>query len=108
MKSELRMMWCLVAFDLPSVTTDEQRQYRQFKSTLESIGFERLQFSIYTRFCPSRSKEKSVRQSVIEAVPPEGTVRIMSFTDKQFKQTDRIVGGTRKESSDPPDQIDLL
>ena len=48
-----RIMWLIVMFDLPTVKTEERRDYQLFHKYLLADGFSMMQYSIYMRFCAS-------------------------------------------------------
>jgi len=102
------MMWLLVMFDLPSVTSEAKKIYRQFKTSLEKMGFQRIQYSVYARFCPSRDDARKHSRRVEKALPEKGNVRVLKFTDKQWKRMDVFVGGDEKEAKDPPTQTQMF
>ena len=54
-----RIMWLVVMFDLPVATKIERKLATQFRNNLLDMGFEMMQFSVYTKFCSSKSKAVS-------------------------------------------------
>lgn len=52
--NQLRCMWVLVFFDLPTETKKERKVAAKFRKDLLNDGFSMFQFSIYLRFCASR------------------------------------------------------
>lgn len=88
----------LCLFDLPMETAQEKRSYRLFRKRLIEYGFVMLQFSIYYRVCPNRSFAEKYKQKLQKAFLPEGNVRLLCVTEKQFEDMVLIVGGkTRQE-----------
>jgi CRISPR-associated endoribonuclease cas2 len=85
-------------FDLPMETPKEQRIYRQFRKELISCGFEMLQFSVYYRTCPNRSYANKFYKRIQSCNLPDGNVRILAVTEKQFSEMVLVTGGkTRQE-----------
>ena len=44
-----RFMRIIVMFDLPTATTEDKREYLHFRTGLIKLGFDMLQFSVYSR-----------------------------------------------------------
>jgi len=85
-------MRMLVFFDLPVVTRAERRAYVQFRRFLLNDGFDMIQFSVYGRILNGRDAEEKHMQRVIANLPPEGSVRVLSVTEKQFASMKLLVG----------------
>ncbi|WP_454920507.1 CRISPR-associated endonuclease Cas2 [Abiotrophia defectiva] len=96
MRYESMRLLCM--FDLPMETIQDKRVYRYFKKLLVEQGFERLQYSVYYRTCPNRSFASKFHKKLKEAIVPNGNIRLISVTEKQFEEMVLIVGGkTRQE-----------
>jgi CRISPR-associated protein Cas2 len=87
-----RFMRMLVFFDLPTVTRTERRAYAQFRRFLLNDGFDMIQFSVYGRILAGRDAEEKHLQRVIRNLPPEGSVRLLTVTEKQFGNMKLLVG----------------
>ena len=106
--SSYRIMWVLVMFDLPVKTSHDRRRYVQFRRKLLQDGFVRMQFSVYTRYCPSRENAEVHAQRVERFVPENGDVRSITITDKQYARM-RTYWGKRRRAPDPgPEQLLLF
>ncbi len=104
----VRAMWVVAMFDLPVETKDQRRSYRRFHDSLESLGFSRLQFSVYARPCPSPENAEYQVKRVKAQLPPEGEVRILSLTALQFSRMEIFHGKSEGELEKPPAQISLF
>lgn len=102
------MMWAMVMFDLPTDTKSARRQYALFRKTLLNNGFSQLQYSVYARPCPSKENLAVHTGRVKNAIPPEGEVRILEMTDKQFERMLVFWGKRRKMPETPPCQLELF
>ena len=80
-----RLMWLLVMFDLPTGTSHERKAASAFRNDLLDFGFEMVQFSVYAKFCGGEQRRKSILDNVQRAVPSDGKVDILTFTDKQYE-----------------------
>jgi CRISPR-associated protein Cas2 len=77
-------MRMLVFFDLPVVTKAERRAYTQFRRFLLNDGYDMLQFSVYGRILNGTDAEQKHFQRLLQNLPPEGSVRVLTVTEKQF------------------------
>jgi CRISPR-associated protein Cas2 len=106
--SGYRCMWVLAMFDLPVDTKKARKEYAIFRKRLLKDGFTMMQFSVYVRHCPSEENTAVHVARVERAVPPDGEVRILVFTDKQFERMRIFWGKMRKFPAPPPQQLELF
>ncbi len=106
--SEYRSMWLIAMFDVPVLTKTDRRRYARLRKALLRMGFSKLQLSVYARFCGSQDAGRSLRQRIRDLVPPEGHVRLLMLTDRQFGKMDVFIGPKRVSPEDPPQQIALF
>ena len=91
-KDTRRFMRMLVFFDLPVVTRAERRAYTLFRRFLLNDGYDMIQFSVYGRILNSRDDEEKHLQRVVDNLPPDGSVRLLTVTEKQFAGMKLLVG----------------
>jgi CRISPR-associated protein Cas2 len=101
-------MRLLVMFDLPTVTAQDRKNYRQFRKGLLKNGFYMLQESVYCRMVLNQSVENNVREAVKRIKPPDGFVMLLSVTERQFSKADFVVGNMRNDILDSDDRITIL
>ena len=85
-------MRMLVFFDLPVVTREERRAYSLFRKFLLNDGFDMIQFSVYGRILNGRDAEDKHMQRVVANLPPDGSVRVLVVTEKQYAGMKLLVG----------------
>jgi CRISPR-associated protein Cas2 len=85
-------MRMLVFFDLPVVTREERRAYTLFRRFLVNDGYDMLQFSVYGRILNGRDAEEKHYQRLVVNLPPEGSVRVLTVTEKQYASMKLLVG----------------
>jgi CRISPR-associated protein Cas2 len=90
MKYKIMRMLCM--FDLPVETDSEKRAYRIFRKNLMKEGFIMMQYSVYVRVCPSREYANRLESRIKKLVPPEGNVRLLCITEKQYSDMKLLVG----------------
>ncbi len=102
------IMWLFVFFDLPVTTKKERKLASAFRKDLLKEGFCMMQWSVYTRHCPS-SESADVHEKRIRAlVPDKGQVTIMRVTDKQYGNMVNLWGGSRTKNEKAPQQLELF
>ena len=106
--SGYRTMWIMVMFDLPTDSKEARRIYSRFRKSLKEDGFMMLQFSVYGRACPSEENLDVHIKRVKQKLPPEGQVRVLSFTDKQFARMQIFAGKKRLKTEDSTVQLEFF
>lgn len=101
-------MWLMVMFDLPTDTADSRRDYRLFREMLLHEGFVMLQFSVYARHMSSEENAEVHRARIRANLPPDGQVRMLLFTDKQFEKMEVFFGKIRRRTEEPPTQLTIF
>lgn len=87
-----RFMRLLVFFDLPVVTKAERRAYTVFRRFLINDGYDMIQFSVYGRILNGNDALQKHYNRLVAHLPPEGSVRCLSVTEKQFASMKLLVG----------------
>ncbi len=106
--SGYRCMWIIVMFDLPTATKTARRQYTRFRSILLKDGYAQMQYSVYYRHCASKENTSVHAERIKKALPPDGEVRILTITDKQFERMEVFWGKKRTKSETAPVQLEFF
>ena len=106
--SEYKGMWLFVLFDLPVDTRQRRRRYARFRKELRKEGFSMLQFSVYARYFACEDASTARRRQIRENLPPEGHVRLLTVTDRQFGKMQVFFGKTEDEPEKAPEQMLLF
>lgn len=106
--SEYRSMWLVAMFDLPVDTKRARKEYARFRKALLTDGFTRMQYSVYTRHCPSEENADVHMQRVVAWLPEEGEVRLLLVTEKQYARMRIFWGKLRKTPEKAPKQLELF
>ncbi|MDR0805292.1 MAG: CRISPR-associated endonuclease Cas2 [Enterobacteriaceae bacterium] len=88
-------MRMIVFFDLPTTTKAERRAYTLFHRFLLNDGYDMIQYSVYGRILNGRDAEEKHMQRLMIQLPPEGSVRVITVTEKQYAGTKLLVGKPR-------------
>ena len=102
------VMWIFVFFDLPTNTQSLRKKYAKFRKELMGDGFNMLQFSVYTRHCPSRENADVHINRIQSMTPKQGHVSIMIITDKQYSGIINILGAAFTPMKKAPGQLELF
>jgi CRISPR-associated protein Cas2 len=106
--SPYQIMWLITMFDLPTANPAERREYQKFHGFLIKDGFSMMQYSVYMRFCASPENLEAHLGRIKENIPPEGEVRIVQLTSKQFERMIVFQGKMRKEPEKEEPQLCLF
>ena len=87
-----RYMWLLVLFDLPVSTKKQRKLASTFRKFLLKDGYFMLQFSVYARVCNGEAALEKHSKRLLAELPPEGQVRSIQITDKQYERIKILVG----------------
>ena len=101
-------MWLFAMFDLPVNSKAARKRYTQFRKALIKDGFCMLQYSIYARYCPDEEAAEAHRKRMRVFLPPDGQVRLLSVTERQFGKQEVYYGKKREVCEEPPQQLMLF
>lgn len=87
-----RFVRLLVFFDLPVVTKAERHAYTVFRRFLLNDGYDMIQWSVYGRILNGADAEQKHMKRLIDNLPPAGSVRCLTVTEKQFAGMKMLVG----------------
>ncbi len=104
----LNTMWILVLFDLPSDTAKARKEYTKFRKHLLDDGYSMMQYSVYMRHSASDENAFVHIKRVKLALPPDGEVRIIKITDKQFGKIEVFYGKKRKPTEQAAIQLQFF
>ena len=104
-----RFMKIMVFFDLPVSTKKKRKAYAKFRKNLIAEGFIMVQYSVYARTVRNNDDAKKYVSRVKSFLPSEGSVRILTVTDKQYDSIEIVVGKKWEEENllDKSDIIEL-
>lgn len=101
-------MRILVFFDLPTLSIEDRRNYRDFRKLLLKNGFYMLQESVYCRMITSPSVETSVMNLLRRNKPAKGVTQVLMVTEKQFSKMEILVGEGNYEIIDSEERLIVL
>ncbi|MGZ9033820.1 MAG: CRISPR-associated endonuclease Cas2 [Rhodospirillales bacterium] len=101
-------MWLFVFFDLPVGTRGQRRHATRFRNFLKDDGFLMLQWSVYARVCRGEDGASTHSERVRRNLPPEGSVRVLQVTDRQYARMKLLLGDASRSERAAPQQLVLL
>jgi CRISPR-associated protein Cas2 len=107
-QSGYKAMWLFAMFDLPVLSKEQRKRATRFRKHLLTHGFCMLQFSVYARHCPTEDSAVHYRDRVASDLPPEGQVRLLSVTDRQFGKMKVFIGNSSAPPEPTPVQLMLF
>lgn len=108
MLSGYRLMWLSVMFDLPTITRDQRKTASRFRLDLKDLGFEMAQLSVYMRYCTSAGQMQTIIGKIEKMIPPDGKVKIIQFTDKQYEKIISFSGVNKEKPTNAPHQLQIF
>lgn len=103
-----RFMRVMIFFDLPTESSEDKRNYRNFRKLLIKNGFVMLQESVYCRMLLNPSMEKSLLDIIRKGKPPKGLVQALTVTEKQFARMECITGEYHSDVIDSDERVVFL
>lgn len=101
-------MRVIVFFDLPSVTTKEKREYRNFRKFLIGEGFLMMQESIYSKIVLNNTVANSVKERVRKNKAKKGLIQMLVITEKQYAGIEYIIGESKNKIINNTDRMIIL
>lgn len=101
-------MRVIVMFDLPVVTSQDRREYTQFRKFLLKGGFLMMQESIYCKLVQNSTAADSITENIRKNKPSKGLVQVMKVTEKQYSKIEYIVGENQSEVLDSDERLIIL
>lgn len=93
---EVRFVWLMVFFDLPTRSKPQRGRASRFRIFLKKDGYMMLQLSVYARVCRGQDAVDKHLKRVRSSLPPEGSVRTLQVTDRQYGRMDLMLGTAPK------------
>ncbi len=95
--TKFKMGWMIVAFDLPVTEKEQRKAATRFRKFLLDDGYQMLQFSVYARSLVSHARMQTRMRRLKENLPPEGSIRALFVTQKQWEKSYVVYGSPLKK-----------
>lgn len=103
-----RYMRVIVFFDLPTITSQDIKNYNKFRKTLIKEGFIMLQESVYCKLALNMSVVNSIKSVVIGNAPLKGNIQMLIITEKQFASILYVSGSMNIDKENSTDRLLIL
>ncbi len=103
-----RFMRILVFFDLPSVTSEEKREYLKFRKMLVKSGFLMMQESVYSKLALNTTVSGAIVDNIKKNKPKTGLVQILVITEKQFSKMEFVIGECKSDVLSTEERLVIL
>ncbi|MFD1471775.1 CRISPR-associated endonuclease Cas2 [Companilactobacillus mishanensis] len=101
-------MRLIVMFDLPTLTSSDRRNYRQFRKYLINDGFIMMQESIYTCILIDRQSADLLEKKISLYAPKKGLIQTMIVTEKQYTAINFITGKSKDDIDDKFERLTVI
>jgi len=101
-------MRILVMFDLPTLTSEDRKEYRNFRKYLIVSGFLMLQESVYSKLVLNTTSANLIMEHVRKNRPPSGSLFMLTITEKQFSRMEIVIGDKQSEVIDSTERILII
>ena len=108
MELSYRFMRVLVFFDLPVITDENRRAYRNFRKFLLKNGFVMLQESVYSKLALNTTAVNAIVDNVHKNKPEVGLIQLLTVTERQYQKMDIIIGNIKNEILDSDERLVVL
>ena len=103
-----RIMRMIIFFDLPTITTKDLKEYRNFRKFLIKNGFIMMQESVYSRLILNNNSAKLLKNQVYKNLPSAGLIQMLQVTEKQFANIEYMRGKSQNKILDSNERITIL
>lgn len=90
-------MRVIIFFDLPQVTLEEKKIYRDYRKYLIRSGFSMVQESVYSKICLNQTAADLTMAAMKKFVPSKGIIQALTITEKQYNKI-QYLSGTKKSN----------
>lgn len=101
-------MRMIIFFDLPTITTKDLKEYRNFRKFLIKNGFIMMQESVYSRLILNNNSAKLLKNQVYKNLPSAGLIQMLQVTEKQFANIEYMRGKSQNKILDSNERIVII
>lgn len=95
-------------FDLPVETSEQMKEYRNFRRFLIKNGFVMMQESVYSKIVLNNTVAASVMENVRKHKTSNGLIQMLTVTEKQFEKMEVVVGTAQSSVVDTDEKLVIL
>ena len=103
-----RYMRVVVFFDLPVLTDQNRREYRNFRKFLIKSGFLMVQESVYSKLAQNGTVADTILENIRKNKPSSGLVQVLRITEKQYSRMEFITGVRKDKVLDTDERLVII
>lgn len=97
LETQFRQMKIILYYDLPTTSKKNQSDMNKFRNELIKLGFIMIQESVYVKHCYNHDWVKRTKEKINKILPPEGDIRLLAITNKQYEEIE-VIRGNKKNN----------
>lgn len=101
-------MRLVVFFDLPTDTSQQLREYRNFRKFLLRSGFVMMQESVYSKIVLNATAAEAAQENVRKHKTSAGLIQMLLVTERQFERMEIVVGEAQRTVIDSDERLVIL
>ncbi|WP_301711021.1 CRISPR-associated endonuclease Cas2 [Oenococcus sicerae] len=101
-------MRLMLFFDLPTLTSNDRRNYRQFRKELIKEGFLMIQESVYVRIVTNKLTAEFMEKRLSSIAPEEGIIQTLIVTEKQYASMKFLAGEQIDDVRNSDDKVVVI
>lgn len=94
--SNYKQMRLILIYDLPMQEDLDRKIYEKFHKKLTTLGFNMLQYSVYSKVIRNDDGYKQIKQKTEEIIPKKGKIIIFKITENQYQNMIYLRGEQNK------------
>ena len=103
-----RIMRMIIFFDLPTITSKDLKNYRNFRRFLIKNGFIMMQESVYSRLVLNNNSAQLLKKQIYKNLPDTGLIQLLQVTEKQFANIEYMRGKSQSKVLDSNERIVII
>ncbi|MDN6899930.1 CRISPR-associated endonuclease Cas2 [Oenococcus sicerae] len=103
-----RVVRLMLFFDLPTLTSNDRRNYRQFRKELIKEGFLMIQESVYVRIVTNKLTAEFMEKRLSSIAPEEGIIQTLIVTEKQYASMKFLAGEQIDDVRNSDDKVVVI
>lgn len=101
-------MRIIVFFDLPTLTSQDRKNYTVFRKWLIKNGFLMLQESVYSKLALNQITCEAIKDKLKTQCPKQGLVQVLTITETQYNKMEYFAGQAKNNVINNSDRLVML
>lgn len=101
-------MRIIVFFDLPTISSQDRKNYTIFRKWLIKNGFLMVQESVYSKLVLNHIVCEAVKEKLKNQCPNKGLVQVLVVTETQYNKMEHLAGTSKNNVINNSDRLIVL